>query len=108
MLVDKYKEGIYALAYDKLRNFQDAEDVTQEVFLQAYRGLRTLRQWESLAFWLYRIAYARCTDLLRIRSRRVDRDLIEDQDPEDILSPEKIECPFYAGLQDHFTSKVLY
>jgi RNA polymerase sigma factor (sigma-70 family) len=82
MLVDKYKEGIYAFAYDKLRDFQDAQDVTQEVFLQAYRGLRTLRRWESLAFWLYRIAYARCTDLLRIRSKRVDRDFVEDQDPQ--------------------------
>ncbi|MFC1715637.1 sigma-70 family RNA polymerase sigma factor [Candidatus Poribacteria bacterium] len=87
MLVDKYKEGIYAFAYDKLQSFQDAEDVTQEVFLQAYRGLRTLRRWESLAFWLYRIAYARCTDLLRIRAKRVDRELIEDQGPEVIDAP---------------------
>jgi RNA polymerase sigma factor (sigma-70 family) len=87
MLVDKYKEGIYAFAYDKLRDFQDAQDVTQEVFLQAYRGLRTLRRWESLAFWLYRIAYARCTDLLRIRSKRADRDFIEDQDPQVIDAP---------------------
>ena len=87
MIVDKYKEGIYAFAYDKLRDFQDAQDVTQEVFLQAYRGLRTLRRWESLAFWLYRIAYARCIDLLRIRSRRVDQDFIEDQDPEVIDAP---------------------
>ena len=87
MLVDKYKEGIYAFAYDKLRDFQDAQDVTQEVFLQAYRGLRTLRRWESLAFWLYRIAYARCTDLLRVRSKRADRDFIEDQDPQVIDAP---------------------
>ena len=87
MLVDKYKEGIYAFAYDKLRDFQDAQDVTQEVFLQAYRGLRTLRRWESLAFWLYRIAYARCTDLLRIRSKRADRDFIEDQDLQVIDAP---------------------
>jgi RNA polymerase sigma factor (sigma-70 family) len=87
MLVDKYKEGIYAFAYDKLRSFEDAEDVTQEVFLQAYRGLRTLRRWESLAFWLYRIAYARCNDMLRIRARRVDRELTEDQDSDVIDAP---------------------
>ncbi|MFC1718529.1 sigma factor [Candidatus Poribacteria bacterium] len=42
MLVDKYREGIYAFVYAKLRNFQDAQDVTQEVFLHAYRNLRTL------------------------------------------------------------------
>jgi hypothetical protein len=50
VLVDKYKEGIYAFVYSKLQDFQDAEDVTQEVFLRAYRGLRGLRRWESFAF----------------------------------------------------------
>ncbi len=80
VLVDKYKEGIYVFVYSKLRNFQDAQDVTQEVFLQAYRGLRSLRRWESFGFWLYRIAYARCSQWLRINSRRVDREFIEDQD----------------------------
>ena len=80
ILVDKYKEGIYAFVYTKLLNFHDAQDVTQEVFLQAYRGLRSLRRLESFAFWLYRIASARCTMWLRARSRRVDSELIEDQD----------------------------
>jgi len=79
VLVDKYKEGIYAFVYHKLGDFQDAQDVTQEVFLQAYRGLRGLRRWESFGFWLYRIAYARCSQWLRIRSKRVDREFIEDQ-----------------------------
>ena len=37
LLVDKYRESIYALAYFKLRNFHDAEDITQEVFLKAYQ-----------------------------------------------------------------------
>jgi RNA polymerase sigma factor (sigma-70 family) len=82
VLVDKYKGGIYAFVYDKLQDFQDAQDVTQEVFLQAYRGLRSLRRWESFSFWLYRIAYARCADFLRIRSRRIDREFTEDQNPE--------------------------
>jgi RNA polymerase sigma factor (sigma-70 family) len=82
VLVDKYKEGIYSFVYDKLRDFQDAQDVTQEVFLQAYRGLRSLRRWESFGFWLYRIAYARCSQWLRVNSRRADREFIEDQNPE--------------------------
>jgi RNA polymerase sigma-70 factor (ECF subfamily) len=81
MLVDKYKEGVYSFVYAELGDFQDAQDVTQEVFLQAYRDLRSLRRWESFVFWLYRIARRRCIDWLRIRSRRVDRESIEDQDP---------------------------
>ena len=79
IIVDKYREGIYSFAYAQLHNFHDAQDVAQEVFLQAYRDLRTLRRWESFAFWLYRIASARCKMWLRARSRRVDSRLIEGQ-----------------------------
>ena len=32
LLVDKYKEGIYAFVYARLQDFRDAQDVTQEVF----------------------------------------------------------------------------
>jgi RNA polymerase sigma factor (sigma-70 family) len=80
MLVDKYREGIYAFVYNKLRNSQDAQDITQEVFLKAYKDLHSLKRWESFAFWLYRIAYSRCVEFLRSKSKRVDTDFIEDQD----------------------------
>jgi RNA polymerase sigma factor (sigma-70 family) len=81
ILVDKYREGIYAFAYAKLRDFRDAQDVTQEVFVKAYTDLRTLRRRESFSFWLYRIAATRCKLWVRTQSRRIDRDFIEDQAP---------------------------
>jgi len=87
VLVDKYKEGIYAFVYAQLRNFHDAQDVTQEVFVEAYRGLRSLRRWESFGFWIYRIARRRCLLWFRARSKRVDREFIEDQDPKVIDAP---------------------
>ncbi len=86
VLVDKYKEGIYAFVYAKLRDFHDAQDVTQEVFLHAYRNLRTLRRWESFASWLYRIASRRCKLWIRSASRRIDREFIQDQDPKVLMS----------------------
>jgi len=87
VLVDKYKEGIYAFVYAELRDFHDAQDVTQEVFVEAYRGLRSLRRWESFGFWIYRIARRRCLLWFRTRSKRVDREFIEDQDPKVINAP---------------------
>jgi RNA polymerase sigma-70 factor (ECF subfamily) len=81
ILVDKYKAGIYAFAYDKLGSFQDAQDVTQEAFERAYRNLRSLRRWESFAFWLYRIALNQCKRWFQARSRRPDGEFMEDQDP---------------------------
>jgi len=87
MLVDKYKAGIYAFVYGRLRNFQDAQDVTQEVFEQAYRSLRNLRRWESFVFWLYRIARNLCANWFQDQSRRPDREFIADQDPSALEVP---------------------
>ena len=81
-LVDKYRAGVYAFAYERLHNFHDAEDIAQEVFFKAYRSLRTLRRWDSFASWLYRIALNQCRNWVRAQSSRPDREFIEDQDPE--------------------------
>jgi len=87
-LVDKYKESVYAFAYARLRNFQDAEDVAQEVFIKAYQRLNTLRQWDSFLAWLYSITSNLCKMHIRSQSKRPDREYVEDEDPKilDILS----------------------
>jgi RNA polymerase sigma factor (sigma-70 family) len=107
ILVDKYKAGIYAFVYTELQNFHDAEDVTQEVFLQAYRGLRNLRQWESFGFWLYRIARNLCKKWVRTQSRRPDNEFIEDQDPKMLevsLSESRHESQMSESLQEALDS----
>jgi RNA polymerase sigma factor (sigma-70 family) len=80
ILVDKYKASIYALAYSKLGNFSDAEDVAQEVFIKAYRNLRTLRRWDSFHVWLYSITTNLCKMRIRTKAKQPDRESIEDQD----------------------------
>jgi RNA polymerase sigma factor (sigma-70 family) len=87
LLVDKYKGGIFAFVYGRLGRLQDAQDVTQEVFIEAYRGLHSLRRWESFVFWLYRIARNLCVDWIKAESRRPDSEFIEDQDPNVLESP---------------------
>src|SRR5689334_11123806 len=55
-LVTYYHGPVYAVIFGILRNPSDAADVTQEVFLKAFRGIRTFRHGSSLKTWLYRIA----------------------------------------------------
>ena len=55
-LVTYYHASVYNLAYGILSDRADAADVTQEVFLQAFRGIRGFRQGSSLRTWLYRIS----------------------------------------------------
>jgi RNA polymerase sigma factor (sigma-70 family) len=80
LLVDKYKASIFALVCAKVRNFHDAEDITQEVFTQAYSDLKSLRNQDNFLWWLYSIAYNRCKDWFRKQSRRPDSIFIENQD----------------------------
>jgi len=80
-LVDKYKESVYALAYTKLHNFQDAEDVTQEAFIKAYQRLNTLRNRDSFYAWLYAITSNICKDWLKKRFQQLDQEYMEDRDP---------------------------
>lgn len=82
VLVDKYRQGIYALIYSKIGNFHDAQDVTQEAFIKAFRKLRTLKHWETFAFWLSTIANNLCKDFIKARAKRPDRDFVEDQSPD--------------------------
>ncbi len=79
LLVDKYKGSVYALAYAKLGDFHDAQDMTQEVFLKAYRKLRTLKRWDRFLSWLYAITSNSCKDFLRSRASRPDGEYISDQ-----------------------------
>ena len=79
LLVDKYKKRIFALVYAKVGQFQDAEDITQDVFLEAYKKLSTLRRWDSFYPWLYSIASNRCKNYHYDRKRRVDTVLFDEQ-----------------------------
>ena len=79
-LVDKYRESIYAFAYSKLRNFHDAEDITQEVFIKAFRKLHTLRRWDNFLAWLYAITSNLCKNFIRSKFNRPDREFIAEQD----------------------------
>jgi RNA polymerase sigma-70 factor (ECF subfamily) len=55
-LVTYYHASIYNLAYGILSDAADAADVTQEVFLCAFKGIRGFRRGSSLKTWLYRIS----------------------------------------------------
>ena len=59
------QEDIYRLAYYRTFSRMDAEDITQEVFVQAYKKIKTLHEPQRFRAWLYTIAVNRCNDFLR-------------------------------------------
>jgi RNA polymerase sigma-70 factor (ECF subfamily) len=66
-LVNLFQIDIYRLAYYRTFSQMDAEDLTQDVFEQAYRKLATLHEPQRFRAWLYSIAINRCNDFLRKR-----------------------------------------
>jgi RNA polymerase sigma-70 factor (ECF subfamily) len=55
-LVEAYSSKIYRLATKMLNQQQDAEDVLQETFVKAYRGLKSFDGRSKISTWLFRIA----------------------------------------------------
>jgi RNA polymerase sigma-70 factor (ECF subfamily) len=66
-LVGIFQEDIYRLAYYRTFSQMDAEDLTQDVFEQAYKKMNTLQDPQRFRAWLYSIAVNRCNDFLRKR-----------------------------------------
>ena len=79
-MVSRYWDRIYAMVLKLLRNSQDAEEVTQDAFIRAHRGLEKFRGDSSFSTWLYQIA----TNLARNRywywwRRKRDKSISFDQ-----------------------------
>ena len=64
-LVELYKKKVYYLALEMARNAADAEDISQEVFLKAFRSFGTFKKEARLGSWIYRITYNASIDHLR-------------------------------------------
>jgi RNA polymerase sigma-70 factor (ECF subfamily) len=68
-LVDRYQKPLFNVALRMLNNVQDAEDVTQAVFLNAYLRLRSYNPEYRFFSWIYRMAVNESLNTLRRRRR---------------------------------------
>ncbi|TDT33772.1 RNA polymerase sigma-70 factor (ECF subfamily) [Naumannella halotolerans] len=66
-IVDRYQGPLYRHALRMVNDSSDAEDITQDVLVGAWRRLEQLRDPSSLRSWLYRSSTHRCLDQLRSR-----------------------------------------
>ena len=69
MLYEKFKRPVHSYVYRLLGSYEDADDLTQEVFTKAYVAWNDLYDRDNLSSWLYRIATNLCIDQLRRRKR---------------------------------------
>ena len=77
VIVERHRRAVYLLCYRFVSNHEDASDLSQDVFLRAYRGLRSFRGQSLLATWLYRIGVNVC--LNRVSAKKLLSESIEDR-----------------------------
>ncbi|MBN2499907.1 MAG: sigma-70 family RNA polymerase sigma factor [Anaerolineales bacterium] len=71
----KWLKPVYRYFYFRLGNVKDAEDLTSQVFLKAYKDLPRYRNQGAFSAWLFSIAHARLVDHYRKGSRKAVRDI---------------------------------
>lgn len=69
LLVRRHQQTILRLTQRMTRNAEDAEDLAQDAFVQAYRSLASFHRQSSFSTWLYRIAVNLCLNHLRASRR---------------------------------------
>jgi RNA polymerase sigma-70 factor, ECF subfamily len=90
-LVTHYHGPVYNLILSMLGDTSDAADGTQEVFLKAFRGIRSFRQGSSLKTWLYRIAIREALNHKRWFKRHLQKNVSIDAEPAEGHSSIEIE-----------------
>jgi RNA polymerase sigma-70 factor (ECF subfamily) len=90
-LVNHYHAPVYNLILGMLGETADAADAAQEVFLKAFKGIRSFRQGSSLKTWLYRIAIREALNHRRWFKRHNQKNVSIDAEPAEGCAPIDIE-----------------
>lgn len=95
-LVDQHRNLVWHLVFRMTRMREDAEDLSQEIFLRVFRDIRKFRGESKLSTWIASIAYHMCIDYIRKKGRE-KTDFLEDprqmvaEDPGERNSPTDID-----------------
>lgn len=69
-LVEGYKDKLINICYGFVHNKEDAEDITQDVFIEVYKSVAYFRGDAKLSTWLYRISVNKSLDFIRKKKRK--------------------------------------
>jgi RNA polymerase sigma-70 factor (TIGR02960 family) len=105
-LTEPYRHELQLHCYRIVGSTQDAEDLVQETFLAAWRGLDQFTEQASIRTWLYRIATNRSIDALRANARRPQRlaPLNDPPTPSRIVEPIWLE-PYPDALTEQIADQ---
>lgn len=67
---DKYKLLVYTVALNYMQNIEDAEEITQDVFVQLHHSLAKFKENSEFKTWIYRITINKCLDFIKHKNSK--------------------------------------
>lgn len=97
-IVDKYKDKVFSMVYRFTNDYNEAQDLSQEVFIQVFKGLHLYNEKAKFSTWLYRISYNLSVDWSRKNKKRLKQLF---------FSEENLKEPFDEGsdIEKNFIEK---
>ncbi|MDR1722924.1 MAG: sigma-70 family RNA polymerase sigma factor [Tannerella sp.] len=97
-LLERYGKQVFSLVAKIIGNREDAEEVTQDVFVKAYRSLTSFRGDSSFSTWLYRIAYNMSVSATRrqviphtVLDEEITSSIVDDDEPDAFSEDVRLE-----------------
>lgn len=92
-IYNMYFDRIYYKILSVVKNAEDAEDISQEVFISVYKNLKKFREDSNLYTWIYRIAINKIYDFFRRKkiSIELNDEILSLEDNKDVHSPMILE-----------------
>lgn len=77
-LIDRYKDMIFSLAFKMVKNREEAEEISQDTFIKAYKNLSKFKGESKFSTWIYKIGYRSCLDSLKKQKEKYNTDTIDE------------------------------
>ena len=100
-LVRRYQKPLHALVWRKIGDFHIAEEIAQDIFLNVYRKLQTLKNPNRFAGWLYVIATRRC--IAWLKKKRIPMESLDAMPPEEL--EELAYAQYHAEQQEEIVNE---
>lgn len=69
-LYEAHKKQVFNLALQYVQNMEDAEEITQDVFVSVYQSMSSFKEQSSLGTWIYRITINKSLDFIKAKQRK--------------------------------------
>ncbi|CAM1346682.1 RNA polymerase sigma factor [Tenacibaculum insulae] len=90
LLVDKYKTMVFTLALKMVKNREEAEEISQDTFIKAFKNLSKFKGDSKFSTWLYKIGYRTSLDSIKKEAKKYNTDTIDEITINKISSTENI------------------